>query len=223
MTFYDRLVTETAGARAEFISIPLIERVLHGAASAALYLDFLAQAFHHVRHTCPLLTLAAMRTDDSRYREALLAYIEEETGHEQWILDDIAALGGDVDAVVREGPRLPCRLMVGYAYYATDWLSPYSLLGMVHVLEGMSVAFAGKVAARLQARLGLKSGQGLRYLQTHGALDVAHTAHFRTFVNGLCDPEATDAIVTSAVIMYRLYGDIFRDLGARHPEGSLAA
>jgi len=58
MTFYDRLVAATSDARAEFVSLPIIGQALHGDVPRALYLDFLAQAYHHVRHTCPLLALA---------------------------------------------------------------------------------------------------------------------------------------------------------------------
>ena len=67
----------------------------------AAYVDYLSQAYHHVRHTCPLLALAASRCDDGQagYREALFDYIAEERGHEAWILQDIADLGGDAAAV----------------------------------------------------------------------------------------------------------------------------
>ncbi|MFZ0694016.1 MAG: iron-containing redox enzyme family protein, partial [Alphaproteobacteria bacterium] len=68
MTFYDRLLAETADARSDFISLPLIGRALNGDVPRDLYLDYLAQAYHHVRHTCPLLAFAASRTQDSRYQ-----------------------------------------------------------------------------------------------------------------------------------------------------------
>src|SRR5208282_3115230 len=74
ITFYDELITETAGVRAEFVSIPLIERALHGAASAALYPDFLAQAFHHVRqprsHTGAAAGIAGTVVHDHAARQA---------------------------------------------------------------------------------------------------------------------------------------------------------
>ncbi len=222
MSFYETLLVETAGQRAEFLSVPLIGRALSGAVSRGLYLDFLGEAYHHVRHTCPLLSLAASRTSDRRYRDALFAYIQEERGHEDWILDDVAAAGGDVDVVVARGPRLPCRLMVAYAYYAIDWISPYALLGMVHVLEGMSVRLAGSVADVVQRKLDLPPS-GVRYLRSHGALDQDHVAFFRGLVDGIDDAAGRRAIVECASIMYRLYGDMFRDIGARYPEEAHAA
>jgi pyrroloquinoline quinone (PQQ) biosynthesis protein C len=223
MMLHDRLLAETAAARAEFLSLPLLRRALEGDVPRPLYIDFLTQAYHHVRHTCPLLSLAAAKTADSRYRAILFDYIREELGHEQWILTDIAAIGGDAEAVSRAGPRPPCRAMVGYAYYAIEWISPYALLGMVHVLEGMSIQLAAKAAAALQRAFGSPAGKGFLYLTSHGALDVDHTRLFSDLVNGLQAPGAGDVIIDCAQVMYWLYGNIFRDLERGFEVGSGAA
>src|ERR1700739_2355763 len=139
MSNFEQLAQETAPARQQFMEISLIQRVLRMGAPKDLYLDFLSQAYHHVKCTAPLLASAAGRcgVDDYVYQAALFAYIEEERGHELWILEDINALGGDAEEVRRSAPRLPCKLMVGHAYYLIDRVSPYAMLGMIHVLEGM--------------------------------------------------------------------------------------
>ena len=59
------------------------------------------------------MALAASRTSDERYQEALVEYMEEERGHEKWILDDIRAVGGDPDSVRTGTPGLPGQIMVG--------------------------------------------------------------------------------------------------------------
>jgi len=222
MTLYDRLLAETADARADFISMPIVGRALHGDVPQGLYLGFLTQAYHHVRHTCPLLALAASRTGDTRYREALFTYLDEEWGHDLWILDDIRAVGGDPRAVANGKANISCRAMVAFAYYAIEWSSPYALLGMVHVLEGMSVQLATQVAAAIQRSYGLETERGVRYLRSHGALDIHHTAFFRALIDGIGDPAAEDVIVDSAIVFYRLYGDIFRELTTHHRETTRA-
>ena len=75
---------ETTGPRETFVNLPLIREVLQTGASRTLYLDFLGQAYHHVKHTAPLLALAAARcgANDYVYQSALFEYIEEERGHE---------------------------------------------------------------------------------------------------------------------------------------------
>jgi pyrroloquinoline quinone (PQQ) biosynthesis protein C len=215
MSFHEQLVTETTESREAFLSIPLVRNTLRNGAPRGLYLDFLAEAYHHVKHTFPLLALAASRTSDERYQDALVEYMEEERGHEKWILNDIRALGGDPDAV-RDGQGGPaCRIMVGYAYYAIEHISPYAFLGSVHVLEGMSVLLADQLADVMKASLGLESDDGFSYLRTHGSLDNEHVAFFRTLVDGFDDRKTQRIIIDSATMFYRLYGSIFRDLGAR--------
>ena len=138
MPFYDELLHATQPERERFIQIPVIQRALSEGVDQAMYLAFLSQAYHHVRYTCRLLACAIARCgdDDQAYIDALLEYIVEERGHEAWILDDIRALGGDAEAVRDGRGDLPCRLMVSYVAYAIEHVSPYAMLGMVHVLEG---------------------------------------------------------------------------------------
>ena len=215
MSFYEQLVAETADSRDAFLSIPLVRNTIRNGAARSLYLAFLTEAYHHVKHTFRLLALAASRTSDERYQDALVEYMEEERGHEKWILNDIQALGGDPDAV-RHGQGGPaCRIMMGYAYYAIQHISPYAFLGSVHVLEGMSVLLADQVADALKSSLGLESDTGFTYLRTHGSLDSEHVAFFRKLVDGFDDQKTQRIIIDNASIFYRLYGSIFHDLGAR--------
>ncbi len=213
MSFYARLVSETSAEREAFLMIPLVQHASRHGATQELYLRFLGEAYHHVKHTFPLLALAASRTTDERYQDALVEYMEEERGHEKWILDDIRALGGDAEAVRTGEPGTACRIMVGYAYYAIEHLSPYAMLGSVHVLEGMSVKLADAVADAMRRTLGITDDTGFSYLRSHGSLDQEHVAFFRQLADGFTDPEAQRIIVENARIFYRLYGDIFRDLG----------
>ncbi|NMM43583.1 iron-containing redox enzyme family protein [Rhodospirillaceae bacterium KN72] len=216
--FYDRLLQQTEAERLSFQSIPVIQAALAGRIDRDLYIAYLGEAYHHVRHTCPLLAtaLGRCRKGDKHYREALLEYLEEERGHEDWILNDIAALGGDAEAVAAGDGSPATRIMVGYAYYMIDRISPYALLGMVHVLEGMSVALADKAAAGIAAALTGPDGSpptgGFSYLLSHGSLDQDHVRFFESLVNALPDAKAEAAVVEAAKLIYRLFGDIFRDL-----------
>jgi pyrroloquinoline quinone (PQQ) biosynthesis protein C len=211
---YERLVTATRAEREAFLRLPLVAQSVSHGATRETYLAFLAEAYHHVKHTFPLLALSASLTKDSALRAALAEYMKEEFGHEEWILEDIRRMGGDANAVSASQPRLACRVMVANVYYSVQWESPYAVLGMVHVLEGLSVILADKLAAALKSRFGNSSDIGFSYLRTHGALDVEHTAMFQRLMNGLEDPSATELIIEHTRIMYRLYGAIFEDLAS---------
>ena len=155
MKFFDKLRMETQGDAARLQSTPQIVDALHGRITRQAYIDYLAQAFHHVRHTVPLMQAAKARLDDqhARFRLALDEYIEEETGHEEWILDDIAAAGGDAEGVRRSQPNEATELMVAYAYDQVQRGNPMSFFGMVYVLEGTSIQLADMGARVIKVEL----------------------------------------------------------------------
>jgi pyrroloquinoline quinone (PQQ) biosynthesis protein C len=216
MSAFQQLLQQTAAARQSFIALPLIQNVLRNGASKELYLDFLGQAYHHVRCTAPLLALAAARCgpEDRLYQSALFEYIEEERGHELWILEDIQAVGGDPEHVRHGAPRFACKIMIGHAYYVVDHVSPYGLLGMIHVLEGMAVSLAVKAVSALRKSIETVNEGGFRYLTTHGDLDVRHSEFFENLINHM-DQRHLPLVIETADDFYRLYGDLFRDLDLR--------
>ena len=131
MTFFERLMQETKSDRDAFQSISLIQTAVCQGVDKDLYVAFLKQAYHHVKFTCPLLGAALSRVgqNDGLFRTALIEYIDEEKGHEEWILDDIEAFGGDRQMVVNQAPNISTNVMCGYAFYAIEHVSPYALLG----------------------------------------------------------------------------------------------
>ena len=66
MSFHERLTRETAAARESFLAIPLVANAPRTGGTRELYRAFLTEAYHHVKHTFPLLALAASRTTDER-------------------------------------------------------------------------------------------------------------------------------------------------------------
>lgn len=214
MSFYQQLLRDTASERNGFVAIPIVQQALSQGVDRATYIHYLTQAYHHVRYTVPLLCLAASRCTpaDQIYQTALLDYIDEEKGHDEWILEDIAALGGDAEAVRHGQAGLACEVMVGHAHYLIEHVSPYGMLGMVHVLEGMSAALANAGAAGIAKRLGAVDGKGFSYLRSHGALDEGHQDFFARLVDSFQDPAKEALILRATRSFYRLYGDVFREV-----------
>lgn len=215
MSFHDRLLAATASARAELLQVPILLDALAGRVSRADYLAFLTEAYHHVKHTVPLLMACGARLPERLewLREAVGEYIEEETGHQRWILADIQHAGGDARAVETGMPSAATELMVAYAWDGIQRGNPLSFFGMVLVLEGTSTALASQVAGTLEPLLQLPA-KAFTYLRSHGALDVEHTAFFARLMDRLDDPADQAAVVHAARMFYRLYGDVFRTLRA---------
>lgn len=225
MSFYETLTAETSRERQDFLSIPLIRSTIADGVGLPLYLSFLNSAYHHVRHTVPLLqrALAACGPDDAILAEGLREYIDEESGHDEWILEDIDALGGDGEASRHARPPLPVRTMVAMAYHLIEQEGPYALLGMVHVLEGMSVALAIKAAESIRANLGETAKGGFSYLTSHGGLDVGHVDTFAHLLDAVDNPERRRTVIAAARDFYVLYGNVFRALAPQAAEVSHAA
>lgn len=213
MTFMDRLNDETADERRYLLTSPIIERCLSGNISLNDYVGFLQQAFHHVRHTVPLLmaTGARLPEDKEWLRKAVAEYIEEELGHEEWILNDIAVCGFDKEDARHSDPSPATELMVSYAYDTVQRKDPVGFFGMVHVLEGTSVSTADRAADAIKSALDLPE-RAFSYLRSHGALDIEHCAFFETLMNRITDAQDQDTIIHSARMFYRLYANIFRSL-----------
>ncbi len=219
MSFYQRLIQDSSAARQGLLSAPIIQGVLQrGEVSLPSYIAFLTEAYHHVKHTVPLLRAAkaALPAHHAWLNEAMDEYIEEEAGHDEWILDDIRACGGDAEAVRHGQPAHATEVMVAYAYDTIARGNPLGFFGMVHVLEGTSVALALQAADAIQQPLNLPDS-AFSYLRSHGTLDQEHTAHFALLMDRIDEPADQAAIVHAACAFYRLYGEVFRDLPMPQP------
>jgi pyrroloquinoline quinone (PQQ) biosynthesis protein C len=216
MSFYDELLKATETERNTLMSLPLITEGGTGNISLETYVAFLTEAYHHVKHTVPLLMACGGRLSEEYewLRTGLGEYIEEEMGHQEWVLNDIAASGFDKEAVRAGMPSLATEVMVAYAYDMVQRVNPIGFFGMVLVLEGTSTAVATQAGQNLMKSLSL-TPRSFSYLLSHGDLDVGHVAFYEGLVNQITDKKDQALLIQSAKNFYQLYGDIFRDIAAR--------
>ena len=214
MTFFETLQKSTEQERNYLLSAPIIQRCIgQGKFSLSEYIDFLTQAYHHVKHTVPLLMAVGSRlpSEKENYREAIAEYIEEELGHQEWILNDLAACDCDKENIRAGRPNAATELMVSYAYDTVMRNNPMAFFGMVFVLEGTSINLASRAADIIQAHLGLPN-KAFSYLRSHGSLDLEHMVFFEKLMNGLSEQKDRDDIVHAAKMFFTLYGNIFRSI-----------
>jgi long-chain acyl-CoA synthetase len=215
MKFFAQLQAATETERDYLLGTPLINDCIAGRVTLPLYVAYLCQAFHHVKHTVPLLMAAGARLPESHewLRDAVAEYIDEEHGHQEWILNDIAACGYDKEAARLTQPTLATELLVSYAYDTIQRINPLAFFGMVHVLEGTSIVAADKAAEGVQRALGLPE-QAFSYLRSHGALDQDHVKFFAGLMDRIEAPGEQAVIAHSARVFYRLFGDVLRSADA---------
>ena len=219
MSFYDELIAQTEQERNAMLSIPFIQQGAAGKLSLDSYQAFLTQAYHHVKHTIPLLMACGGRLPERLewLRVAIGEYIEEEMGHQEWILNDIEATGADKEQVRHGMPSMETELMVAYAYDTIMRGNPVGFFGMVLVLEGTSVALATHAAEHIRETLNLPQ-TAFSYLTSHGSLDVGHVDFYRDLMNKLDKESDRQTVIHAAKVFYRLYGDIFRALPMRYAD-----
>jgi pyrroloquinoline quinone (PQQ) biosynthesis protein C len=219
MSFFNLLQTSTQAAREHLLTAPVIQKSLNKTLTLDEYVAFLCQAYHHVKHTVPLLMAAGSRLSDEKewLRNAIAEYIEEELGHQEWILNDIEACGYDKEKARHSKPTIATELMVAYAYDTIQRINPLGFFGMVHVLEGTSVTTADNAANTIRESLNLPK-KAFSYLISHGSLDQDHVKFFEDLMNQITDPKEQALIIHSANVFYQLYGDVFRSVDAKQAQ-----
>ncbi|MCI3944449.1 iron-containing redox enzyme family protein [Pseudomonas syringae] len=213
MSFFQTLQDATQDPRETLFNLPIIRQAMAGQVSIESYRAFLSQAYYHVRHTVPLMMACGARLPSRMewLRAAVCEYIEDEYGHEQWILNDLRACGGDADAVRNGQPGTSIELMIAYLYDLIARGNPVGLFGMVNVLEGTSIALATHAADSMREGLGL-GPDAFSYLSSHGSLDIGHMHTFRTLMDQVEDPQDQQTVIQASRMVYRLYTDMFREL-----------
>ncbi|MFE8070244.1 iron-containing redox enzyme family protein [Marinobacteraceae bacterium S3BR75-40.1] len=223
MSFFQTLQTATESQRQHVFQAPAIAAIQNGEFSKEAYTYFLTQAYHHVKHTVPLMMACGGRLPErlEKVREALVEYIEEEYGHHEWILNDLAACGVDKEAVRNGQPDLPIELMVSFLYDQIHRGNPMAFFGMVQVLEGTSIELATDLGKQIQDSLQLPN-TAFSYLYSHGNLDLEHFKFFQNLMDDVTDPDDQAAIIHSAQVVYRLYGDMLHQIPLKQTTGEKA-
>lgn len=208
--FYEQLKLATETDRQQLINSEIIVRCMARNVTLQEYIDYLTQAYHHVKFTVPLLMAVGAKLPESYewLRSAVAEYIEEELGHQEWVLNDIAACGGDKEAVRNSKPAIETELMIAYAWDMVNRVDPIGFFGMVHVLEGTSVNLADYAADQIQAILNLPES-AFSYLRSHGSIDISHIKHLEILMNRFTEPSEQELIIHSTKMFYRLYKGVF--------------
>jgi thiaminase len=209
MSFFNQLQQQTAVEQQLFLQRKIIKQTLSGEVSLARYHAFLAQAYHHVKHTVPLLMACGSRLPSQYYwlQKPVAEYIDEEIGHEQWILSDLKNSGADAQAIEKSTANQYTQMMLAYAYHQIDRQNPLAFFAMVHVLEGTSTSLATAIAGLVQKELDLPT-KAFSYLLSHGDLDIEHVKHFEVLINKIENPQDQQDIINATKIFYHLYGEV---------------
>ncbi|WP_377268744.1 iron-containing redox enzyme family protein [Peterkaempfera sp. SMS 1(5)a] len=158
-----------------------------------------------VRASVPLMEAAVDRCGHLPARDPcaeplaryLRTHIEEEQGHDDWLLEDLTALGArEPGALLARAPAEDIAALAGAQYYWIRHYHPVCLLGYIAVLEGCPPR--ADMVDRLPALTGLPAS-AFRTLAGHAALDPGHLRELDQLLDGLpLNPPVAAAVARSA-------------------------
>jgi pyrroloquinoline quinone (PQQ) biosynthesis protein C len=164
------------------------------------YPALLLETYHYVKHSCSLMDRAHDRLGplDATLRTYLRTHRTEETGHEAWLLDDLAVLGYDRTEATQSAPLAETVAMIGSQLYVIDYCSPAGLIGYIYVME--SKPPSEFFLSVLHEEFGLPR-EALTFLTRHGDADVRHREELCDILDTcFTDPDARRAAITSATL-----------------------
>jgi hypothetical protein len=157
----------------------LTARVWNSPELPRLYPRYLVLLHTAIRATVPLMDLALARAEElaatDEVAAGLIGYLakhrREERGHDEWVREDLRALGCPADELLAAMPGTAVATLVGAQYYWIRHHHPVCLLGHIAVLEGYPPAPA--LTDALRERTGYPP-EAFRTLHRHAVLDIRH-------------------------------------------------
>ncbi|HEV8177656.1 MAG TPA: iron-containing redox enzyme family protein [Gemmatimonadales bacterium] len=191
-----------------------------------LFPEYLFTLHTSMRSTVPMLEAAAARSRTlapndqvaARLVPYFLEHAREELHHDDWLLEDMKALGIDPATVLKRQPTVGVAQMIGAQYYWLYHAHPVTVLGCFAVLEGSPPEV--ETLDAVVERSGIPKAS-LRTLYKHAQLDPHHRDDLDRVLDDLpLAPDHVALLGTSALHAVEQLGGILSTLlaGAGHPE-----
>jgi pyrroloquinoline quinone (PQQ) biosynthesis protein C len=207
LPFFIELVTRTDEARRAFETNPRVLDIVAKGLTVERYRNLLLELYHVVWNFNPICAAAASRISDRHkpIRYFLYDHMKEEAGHEEWVLNDLVAMGVEAEATRAYAPTMLMLAFNGYNYWAADRRHPCSVLGMIYALEVIASVYGGPITTAIKESLLLEDDRGISFISSHATLDTEHMAELRVVLNLLDDAEAGEAIIESTVFNFHQF------------------
>jgi pyrroloquinoline quinone (PQQ) biosynthesis protein C len=213
-SFFADLVTQTDESRRDFEANAVVLEAVANGMPIHRYQRLLLELYHVVWHFNPTCAAAASRVPDThrQVRYYLYDHMHEESGHEEWVMNDLNAVGvGESDAMAHR-PSIYTMALSGFNYWAADRRHPCSTLGMMYALEVIASVYGGPFASAIKESLLLEGDRGVSFISSHASMDTQHMATLRTVLNTLEDSESHAAVVESTLVNFHHFTRMFESI-----------
>lgn len=165
-----------------------------------IFPEFLFMMHSIIRSSVSLLNAAAdaaqRRAESDPVSRKIADYYRshalEETHHDDWLLDDLTAIGGDRSKILARTPSPEVASLVGAQYYWALHVHPVSLFGYLAVLEGNPSSL--KQLSKIRTTHALPA-EGFRTMVKHARLDPHHRDEMFAQLDDLPLTEAQSELV----------------------------
>jgi pyrroloquinoline quinone (PQQ) biosynthesis protein C len=208
LSFFADLVMQTDEDRRAFENHPVLMDAVANGMTVERYSKLLMELYHVVWHFNPVCAAAASRMGDPAHetlqplRHFLYEHMQEEAGHETWVLNDLDALGVTNADAKDYTPSVHALALAGYNYWSAERKHPCSALGMLYALEVISSVYGGPFATAIRESLLLDGDHGVTFIASHASLDAQHMAELRQVLNQVTDGAAGQAVVESTRVNF---------------------
>ena len=211
LPFFVDLISRTDEARRAFETHPVVLDAVANGMPVARYRRLLLELYNVVWHFNPVCAAAASRIPDaqSQVRYFLYEHMQEESGHEEWVINDLAAVGVERPAAQAHTASMHTLTLTGYNYWSADRRHPCSVLGMMYTLEVIASVYGGPFASAIRESLLLEGERGISFISSHATMDTEHMAELRSVLNTVGDDAAREAIVESALVNFHHFTAMF--------------
>ncbi len=209
--FFFSVVTQTDESRRAFEAHPVILNAVTSGMSLERYRKLLKELYHLVWHFNPICAAAASRMSDEflEIRRFLYRHMHEESGHEQWVLNDLEAVGVANEVATTEAPSVHVLALNGYNYWSADRRHPCSVLGMMYVLEVIASVYGGPFCAAVKEALLLKDDHGTSFIGSHATMDALHMSELKDVLNLLDSEGARASVIESIAVNFHHVTHVF--------------
>ena len=212
--FFMELVSRTDEARREFETNSRVLDIVANGLNLERYRKLLLELYHVVWHFNPTCAAAACRITDKHrdVRYFLYDHMNEEKGHEEWVLNDLQVVGVSGEQARAYEPTLVMLGLNGYNYWSADRRHPCSVLGMLYALEVVASVYGGQMTAAITESLLLEGDRGISFISSHATLDAEHLADLRVVLNKIEDEPAQAAVIESTVFNFHQFGRVLESV-----------
>lgn len=210
LPFFIDLVARTDEARRAFETNSKVLDIVANGLTVERYRKLMLELYHVVWHFNPSCAAAASRVSDQhkQVRYFLYDHMQEEKGHEEWVLNDLVVVGVDNRSALEYRPSNLLLGFNGYNYWSAERRHPLSILGMLYALEVIASVYGGPMTAAIKDSLLLEGDRGISFISSHATLDAEHMADLRLVLNTIQDDAAKEAIIESVCFNFEQFGKI---------------